>query len=158
MRLTRRDVNLREDYAALLQMDRQSSAINFPGEAFYEASFRSSLDAGLRFHRIVLYEQEGVLAGWLWLDLNGAFRGAHIRHLQVTESLWGQGIGKEIIDDAIEICLANGRTHITLNVTKSNLRAVTLYEGMGFYVDKDNGERQHMRLDLFDADHSIDAY
>ena len=43
---------------------------------------------------------------------------------------------------------ARGRRILTLMVTKSNDRAMALYRGLTFTVERDEGERQRMRLDL----------
>jgi ribosomal protein S18 acetylase RimI-like enzyme len=142
--LRRRWVELPDDYATLLAWERESWPINFPGEGFSEAEFRHTLRAGLRHHRMYLYELAGEQVGWLWLDLNSSPHGAHIRHVQVASTHWGQGIGVALVHDAIAIAREARRAVLTLNVTKSNLRAMCLYEGLGFTIERDNGDRQRM--------------
>lgn len=146
--LQRRWAELPDDYATLLAWERESWPINFPGEGFSEAEFRQTLEAGLRHHRMYVYELDGELVGWLWLDLNSSPHGAHVRHVQVATSHWGWGIGAALVRDAITIAQGARRAVLTLNVTKSNLRAMRLYEAMGFEVERDNGDRQRMGLRL----------
>lgn len=137
-----------DDYRALLALELESWPINFPGEAFSEGAFRQSLETGLRYHRMYVYEHEGRLVGWLWLDLNSSWDAVHIRHLQVAQGHWGQGRGTALLRDAIAESSEAGRIALTLNVTKANVRAMRLYASMGFEVDQDNGDRQRMRLRL----------
>jgi len=73
---------------------------------------------------------------------------AHIRHLQVAEPYWGRGYGRYLVQEAFRMAREKGRTEITLNVTKSNERAMRLYAGCGFVTKQDLGDRLHMRRDL----------
>ncbi|MBN1400912.1 MAG: GNAT family N-acetyltransferase [Anaerolineae bacterium] len=146
--MDRRLVDVDRDYEQLLAMQRRSWEINFPGELFYEAAFMGSLRSSARRGQVYVYEMEGSLVGWLWLDLSPSHDHAHIRHIQVEEAYWGQGIGKAIVEDAIAICAQRRREEITLNVTKANERAMALYAGLGFVLDEDDGARQRMRLTI----------
>jgi len=141
-------VQLARDYATLLSLERESWPINFPGEEFSEVEFRHSLQTGLRFHRMYVYELDDEVVGWLWLDLDGKWDGAHIRHIQVARAYWGRGIGKALVREAVSLARDEGCNSLTLNVTKSNTRAMRLYAGLGFALDSDNGDRQRMRLSL----------
>lgn len=144
--MERRALDLDRDYEQLLEMHRLSWKINFPGRLFSEFTFRSSLQSAPE-DRIFIYELGSELVGWLWLDMNRPNE-CHIRHIQVARAHWGEGLGRQIVEDAIRICQARGFTALTLNVTKSNERAVNLYTHMGFVVTEDRGERQGMRLAL----------
>lgn len=146
----RRWARLAQDYALLLAWERESWPINFPDEGFSEPEFRRSLEIGLRYHRVYIYELAGESIGWLWLDLNSSVEAAHIRHIQVDAAHWGRGLGVFLIQDAIRIARREGRSAVTLNVTKKNSRAVRLYKGQGFHVDRDNGSRQRMRIEVTD--------
>ena len=145
--LKRRPVDLDSDYPLLLAMQRLSWRINFPGTLFQEAAFLASLHAGHRRDLIYVYEMEGEIVGWLWLDSTSRNR-VHIRHIQVRQSRWGQGLGRYLMEDAIRLCRRLGCRTLTLNVTKANERAMALYEHLGFDITEDYGERQRMRLDL----------
>ena len=66
----------------------------------------------------------------------------------MEQAHWGQGLGRAIMEDAIALCALQGYGAITLNVTKSNARAMALYAHLGFVLEEDNQERQFMRLEL----------
>ncbi len=144
--MERRALDLERDYPSLLEMHRLSWQINFPGRLFSEATFRSSLQTAPQ-DQIFIYEVASELVGWLWLDKVRPGE-CHIRHIQVARDHWGKGLGRQIMEDAIRMCQENGSVALTLNVTKSNERAVNLYTHLGFAVTEDRGERQGMRLAL----------
>ena len=145
--MERRTANYQQDADRLLAMQRVSWGINFPGRALHESSFCLSLRAGIDHGDVYVYEDAGEMVGWLWLDRYEAHV-VHIRHIQVTQERWGEGIARKIMEDAIAIATAEGRWAVTLNVTKSNERAMNLYAHLGFRVIADEGERQRMQLDL----------
>ena len=145
--MERRAADYRRDAERLLAMQRVSWDINFPGRGFRESSFRISLRAGIDHGDVFVYEDAGEVVGWLWLDRYEAGI-VHIRHVQVAHEHWGEGIGRRIMEDAIATASEEGRRAVTLNATKSNERAVTLYTHLGFRVIGDEGERQRMKLDL----------
>ena len=148
--IKRRSLDLAQDYDILLEMEKLSWEINFPQFSFSEKGFRVSLISGVqaRYEEIYVYERGNELVGWLWLDLSAPRKGGHIRRVQVKKEYWGQGLGRQILWDAISICAERGCRAVTLNVTKSNERAVRLYTGLGFTVVEDFGERQSMRLEI----------
>jgi len=145
--MERRTADYRRDAERLLAMQRVSWGINFPGRAFHESSFCLSLRAGIEHGDVYVYEDAGAVVGWLWLDRYEAHV-VHIRHIQVTQERWGERIARKIMEDAIAIAAAEGRWAVTLNVTKSNTRAMNLYAHLGFRVIADEGDRQRMQLDL----------
>lgn len=148
--MERRMLDVERDYESLLDMQRLSWKINFPTLEFNEKSFHRSLRNAAHHEEVYVYEIDGEMVGWLWLDLRTPSAGGHIRHIQVKRSHWGQGIGYAIMEDAIALCRERDCPHITLNVTKSNVRAVTLYRGLGFEPVNDGGERMRMKLKLDD--------
>jgi len=143
--MKRRPLEMRRDYEALLAMYRLSWGINFPGAELHESAFRSWLSSGALRDEVYVYELDGQVVGWLWLDLSNQ-RTGHIVHVQVEKAHWGQGLGREIVEDAIALCQEAGRTALTLAVTKANKRAMALYRSLGFAVVEDNAGRQRMRL------------
>ena len=145
--MRRRPFDLMRDYNQVLAMHRVSWPLNFPGSPFSEPAFRSALAKGQRRGGIYVYEQAGQLLGWLWLDF-GVTREVHVRQIQVDEAHWGQGVGRQIMEDAMTLCVARGYRVMTLTVTKSNARALALYTGLGFTLTQDDGDRQQMRLVL----------
>jgi len=145
--MKRRAVDIQRDYDRLLSMQRLNWQINFPRQVFFDPEFRFQLASGAKRGEVFVYEQECALVGWLWLDLGRPGVG-RIRHIQVERAHWGKGIGRRIMEDAIGLYVGRKCRRVTLTVTKSNLRAMTLYEHLGFVVAEDLGERQRMALDL----------
>lgn len=149
--MERRQVNLDTDYETLAEMQARSWEINFPDEVFMEPAFHDVLlDALNSSDSLYAYVEDGRLIGWLWMDWRLGRRRAHIRHIQVIEERWGQGYGKRIVCDAIQLARERDRTVLSLNVTRSNQRAVRLYVGLGFRTWQAMGPRQEMRLSLKD--------
>lgn len=155
--MERRQINLDTDLHALAEMQARSWEINFPDEVFVEPLFRDVVVAALnRSDSLYAYVEDERLVGWLWLDWRIGRRRAHIRHVQVDEELWGQGYGKRIVCDAIQLAREHERWVLSLNVTKSNQRAVRLYRGLGFRIWREMGPRQEMRLDLRGGEAPLD--
>lgn len=146
--MERRLLEFERDREKLVLMQRLSREINFPGLAYNEQAFRQSLCSAVRRGQIYVYEIDGELVGYLWVDLAKPKTGAHVRHVQVAEAHWGEGLGRAIMEDAIAMCTERRCQAITLNVTKSNRRAVSLYSRLGFVPVEDHGDRQRMRLVL----------
>ncbi|MFO7918937.1 MAG: GNAT family N-acetyltransferase [Anaerolineae bacterium] len=146
--MERRALDIERDYEALLNMQRLSWEINFPTLEFNDKAFRRSLHDAARREEVYVYEIDDEPVGWLWLDLRTPSHGGHVRHIQVKRARWGRGIGRTIMEDAISLCQEKGCPHITLNVTKSNTRAVSLYRHLGFEAVDDRGERMRMKLEL----------
>ncbi|MHB0856954.1 MAG: GNAT family N-acetyltransferase [Anaerolineae bacterium] len=144
--MQRRLVDLGRDYGRLLAMQRLSWQINFEGRTFVEAAFRTSLRFAANRRMVWVYERHERVVGWLWIDLVDS-RTCHIRHLQVEKDYWGQGVGREILDDAAVLCAEHGRSVVTLTVTKSNERAMALYTNAGYVLEEDLGLRQSMKLE-----------
>ena len=145
--MNRRLIRYEQDAETLLEMHRHSWRINFPGRRFDAGVFCLSLQASAERGEIYVYEEDGEIAAWLWLGFPTQGT-AHIRHVQVAEDRWGQGLGRRAMRDAISLTLARDCRTLTLVVTKSNARAMALYRSLTFVVDRDEGERQCMRLDL----------
>ena len=130
----------------MVEAQRQSWEINFPDDYFSESIFGASVRSAARRGEVFVYELKGEVIGWLWLDLGRPRAAVHIRHIQVAQKHWGKGFGRQIMEDAMTIAVKRGARALTLNVTKSNARAMNLYEGLGFEVEEDSGSRQKMRL------------
>lgn len=109
-----------------------------------------SLHGSLRFlHNIVRFPGCGVFedhGSWLLREqANGRLAGmllcsrvapdvAHITQLCVSPSQRGRGLGRMLLNHAIENLRRSGTTSISLTVTESNSPAVRLYEEFGFEV------------------------
>lgn len=148
LRLVRRPARAATDMDLLTAMQSESYAINFPEQTFRESLFRPWLGLGIRKGEIWVYTLDDEIVGWLWLDLRRPRRQAHIVHVQVATAYWGQGIGRRIVQDGIALARAAGRRRMTLSVTKSNARAMALYDHLGFSLLDDQGDRQTMVLEL----------
>ena len=146
--LVRRRPTWPEDYAVLLAMQRLSWDINFPGSEFDDIVFGRALHTSMNQGQVWVYLLDEMIVGWLWLDVSSPLVGGHVRHLQVAQPYWGLGMGAHILGDAIHICRDRNCRAITLNVTKSNQRAMALYRRMGFRKRRDNDDRQFMELPL----------
>lgn len=57
---------------------------------------------------------------------------AHLQELYVIPSLRGGGIGRALMEAAIELCRERGADGIDLNTGESDTAARALYESMGF--------------------------
>lgn len=65
---------------------------------------------------------------------------ARIYSIAVLKKHRNKGIAKELINKAIDICKTKGYTEITLEVKEDNLKAIKLYNNLGFkeYSKKEN--------------------
>lgn len=93
-----------------------------------ESSFRSEL-ANPQAHYWVAQIGEALVgfAGfWLVIDE------AHITNIAVHPDYQGQGIGKSLMSKLIEDAASKGAVCATLEVRKSNEKAIRLYESLGF--------------------------
>ena len=148
--MKRRAVDIQRDYDQLLSMQRVNWGINFPRREGAMGRGTPQHCSAAERGAVYIYEQQGTLIGWLWLDFSRPGAG-HIRHLQVAKPHWGKGIGRRVMEDAIDLCADRECGTVTLTVTKSNVRAMALYEHLGFVMVEDLGERQRMALDLSEA-------
>lgn len=146
-----RRVDLDRDYDLLADLQAQSWDINFPGELFVEPAFRDAVEHGLRNNDdLWAYIEGDQFVGWIWLQWMMGGRRVHIRHIQVVGEHWGKGYGRRMLCDAIRWALEKRCTTMSLNVTRSNERAMRLYAGLGFRASRTMGSRQEMRLELGD--------
>jgi GNAT superfamily N-acetyltransferase len=132
-----------------MRMHRASWTLNFPNTPYNERLLSGILH-GVGTQRVHIYEQEGEFVGWLWLEAQPGAEG-HVRHVQVLRERWGEGLGRRIMLDAIELCRAAHCRRLTLNVTKANARARSLYASLGFKISQDRGTRQSMVLSLSES-------
>lgn len=77
---------------------------------------------------------------------------AELRLMRVAEDMWGQGIGTQLTEAAIDWCRLHGIRALVLNTTTPQKPAIGLYNKLGFYeVDRiflDRYELVWLRLDL----------
>jgi ribosomal protein S18 acetylase RimI-like enzyme len=119
-----------------------------PGDPDWELYLRRIADIGGRAaHTVVLVAvEDGRVLGSLTLELEdrvGAGRQdeageplrpgeAHVRMLGLDPAARGRGIGRRLMDAALEEARAGGKTVMTLNTTRRMRAAQRMYESMGF--------------------------
>jgi [ribosomal protein S18]-alanine N-acetyltransferase len=113
-----------EDLPALAALDARSFA---PFWHMGEAEQRELIFRG----RVVLAERDHTLAGYTAL-LNTSHEEAHLARIAVDPGQQGQGIGRQLLDDAIFWCKGQGCRSLGLNTQLSNLRSQALYRSAGF--------------------------
>jgi ribosomal-protein-alanine N-acetyltransferase len=117
------------DIPAVLEIDRQSFPIPWP-----ERSYRYELTENSASHMLVAVSRAsspqilGYVGFWLIIDE------AHISTLAVTPEMRGQGIGRRLLEEALEQAQHLGADMATLEVRVSNTRAIQLYEHHGFAI------------------------
>ena len=57
--------------------------------------------------------------------------GIYIQDIYVNDSFQNQGIGKELVKEAIKLGIRNGATHMRLSVDNKNVQAKNFYEKIG---------------------------
>ena len=60
---------------------------------------------------------------------------AFVENLCVSEACRRQGIGKALVERAVEHCKANGASFLSLEVRRSNTAALGLYNAFGFDIE-----------------------
>lgn len=73
-----------------------------------------------------------------WCEGKEMIESAEIVALHSIPECWGHGVGKEIIDKAIDEIKAKGYKNIYLWVFEENIRAIKFYEKEGFVLDGEN--------------------
>ena len=58
--------------------------------------------------------------------------GAHLEELYVAPVVRGQGLGRALLEGAMEAAREKGATHIDLNTSEDDVAARALYESAGF--------------------------
>ena len=118
------------------------------GETHYMVRYPEECDQTLgaaqkRLQAMEDHERSFMLAAFLDGELVGgcsvmAYNG-HIktRHrsslgISIKKKAWGLGLGKLLIEKALEQAKENGFTQVELGVFADNLRAAALYESLGF--------------------------
>ena len=97
-------------------------------------------DMSKYFIALVDDKRAGYVGSWLTLP------NAEILNLFVSEKYRGLGIGKDLVNEVIQVCNEHKIENLTLEVRISNKYGINLYEGLGFkraYVRKkyyENGE------------------
>ena len=110
------------------------------------------LDAGGN-GRLWLAEREDKLVGCTAIVLRGGGR-AQLRWVLVDPSARGAGLGKALVQRALDFCRDNDCTRVFLETTDGLPESQTLYESLGFEVVSDrpeelwDGVRPLIRMEL----------
>lgn len=102
---------------------------NFSTEAWGEAAFRRELASPHSHPFVAVVNQKvvGYVVVWILYD-EGT-----IMTLAVDRSMWGKGIGKELMRFLLNF-LRGKVKKVLLDVRKSNVRAIRLYQRFGFRI------------------------
>ncbi len=77
-----------------------------------------------------VFEEKGIISGYAGLQI--VLNEGYITNIAVTKSSRGKGIGKALVDELKNIARLKKLDFITLEVRKSNITAISLYEKSGF--------------------------
>jgi ribosomal-protein-alanine N-acetyltransferase len=79
---------------------------------------------------LAAFDGKGTLAGYICPML--LLDEGHILNVAVRPECRGQGIGKYLVERALDDCRLGGAAFVSLEVRPSNLSALTLYRSLGF--------------------------
>jgi ribosomal protein S18 acetylase RimI-like enzyme len=120
---------------SLLADDRLGAVREAPGDPAYAAAF-AAIDADAN-QFLAVAEVEGRIVGCLQLTFmpglshRGAWRG-QVESVRVAADQRGTGLGRRLLDWAIEQCRARGCRMVQLTTDKSRADAKRFYESLGF--------------------------
>jgi GNAT superfamily N-acetyltransferase len=112
------------------------------------------LDTGAK-GRIWMAERGGRLVGCTAIVLRDEDRG-QLRWVLVDQSARGLGLGRRLVNDAIQYCRDNGCKEVFLETTDGLTESQTLYDALGFEIVSSESEFLwdglrpliHMKLEL----------
>lgn len=137
-----------EDLIALLEMARRAfleaftvnnkieNVMAYLNKAFTENQFSKELANTASTFFLAKYNQE--IIGYTKVNLVPAQTDVHdpesveIARLYVLEDYLGCGLGKSLLDTAVDFAQQNGKQYIWLGVWEHNPRAIRFYEKNGF--------------------------
>lgn len=111
-----------DDLDAIVRLD--SSAFEFP---WTRADFEGSLKIGHSF--LLLKDGDCLLGAAVFMQI---FEQAELLTIAVDPAFQGQGYGKLILNEVLSKLAQAGAETLFLEVRVSNLRALSLYKGLGF--------------------------
>ena len=135
-----RELNWRTDREAVLEFQRDTYELNFPGfvatDEFLAAYERDLRQAQRSRHQAVwVVEQEGRLCGFLWLSLIATMTDpcvGFINNLYVAPEERGKGLGRLLVRQADEWFRQQGVGKAQLTASAHNEAAIRLYESVGY--------------------------
>ncbi len=120
-----RDMKL-EDLDQIMILEELCFSVPWSRDAFTNEITKNKLA-----HYIILEIDEIIVGyGGVWYIVDEG----HITNVAIHKDYRKQGLGKELVKGMIEKAKKSNISHMTLEVRKSNIPAITLYERMGFLV------------------------
>ena len=128
---------------SLLRMQADGETENLdrePGEDFLDGDAFARLiaqDAENSRSLFLVAEADGKLAGFSCCQGSHLKRSAHKVDfgIMILRAYWGIGIGLNLLQESIHWADSNGVAKIALSVIESNVKAINLYEKMGFSIE-----------------------
>jgi ribosomal protein S18 acetylase RimI-like enzyme len=129
---------------ALLADDVLGAARERPGDPAYDAAFAAiAADAN---QLLAVAELDGILVGCLQLTFipglshRGAWRG-QIESVRIDAGQRGSGLGRRMLEWAIDQCRARGCRLVQLTTDKARGDAMRFYESLGFTASHEGMKR-----------------
>lgn len=73
---------------------------------------------------------------------------AYVTSVSVVQGATGKGLGIYLMRYALNNLLKKGYSEVSLEVFNHNCKALNLYKSLGFIIQKDNGDKSTMCLNL----------
>jgi ribosomal-protein-alanine N-acetyltransferase len=113
----------REDVKAIALLEKECFASPWTEETLYEESVNPTAVF------LVAKEEDRVIG---YIGSNNILGEVFITNVAVLPDYRRKGVGSALLDGLIDICRENGALYLTLEVRKSNISAINLYEKKGF--------------------------
>ena len=95
-------------------------------------SLENQLDRGCHY---LLVKDGDEYLGYLSYEVNYSGKPwTKVHKIYLLPSTQGTGVGRFLIEKAVEIAKAAGNTELSLNVNRDNKKAINFYEKMGFEI------------------------
>jgi ribosomal-protein-alanine N-acetyltransferase len=118
-----------DDIDKILEIEKKSYKLPWTKEQFYEELNKPYS----RFLVLTDDETDSLIAGYIvyWI----MFDEAHILNVTIDTEWRGLGFAKKLVRTVINESLKKNLKRVFLEVRKSNLGAINLYQSLGFYID-----------------------
>ena len=113
----------REDVKAIALLEKECFASPWTEETLYEELVNPTAVF------LVAKEEDRVIG---YIGSNNILGEVFITNVAVLPDYRRKGVGSALLDGLIDICRENGALYLTLEVRKSNISAINLYEKKGF--------------------------
>ncbi|TCK03448.1 ribosomal protein S18-alanine N-acetyltransferase [Phorcysia thermohydrogeniphila] len=112
-----------EDLPDILKIERESFSNAWSKKSFLK-------EAVLPFSRFIVAESSGRVVGYLIAWVVG--KTCDVNRIAVLPAFRRRGVGKELLKKLLDILREEGVEEVFLEVRKSNIPAIKLYESFGF--------------------------